>query len=279
MLLVAKWSSCSSPVQLAFEKKVAAERLAAAEKERKELVKTNHVLEASLKAEFEGRLAKALAEADRAFTEEREKLRYVVQVPSVMATILAQAGAGRKRKAYSLCGTCRVTIESEYKAKFSDTLAAIDSDARLMEELTAKNEELQQKLIQKQRELRDAEKDAKQLAAVNKQVRLCSKSPACAAGFKANLDGYRCRWKSYRCGSSRSKGTTTTWSRLATRSSRPSAPSSPTRPSGTECCSTRSSSWTRVCGVQLPPVTRARAPSGHVLGSRVRRDCVLLASP
>jgi uncharacterized protein YhaN len=67
-------------------------------------------------------------------------------------------------------GIRRLTIEGEYKAKFADTLTAIDADARLMEELTAKNEELQQKLIQKQRELRDAEKDAKQLAAVNKQM-------------------------------------------------------------------------------------------------------------
>jgi uncharacterized protein YktA (UPF0223 family) len=63
-------------LQLAFEKKVAGERLAAAEKERKELLKSKTGLEKALKEEFEGRLAKALAEADRAFAEEREKLRY-----------------------------------------------------------------------------------------------------------------------------------------------------------------------------------------------------------
>jgi hypothetical protein len=147
-------------VQLAFEKKVAGERLAAAEKERKELLKSKNGLEKALKEEFEGRLAKALAEADRAFAEEREKLRYG---RGVYCTRGSCATAHRFR-------IRRLTIEGEYKAKFADTLTAIDADARLMEELTAKNEELQQKLIQKQRELRDAEKDAKQLAAVNKQM-------------------------------------------------------------------------------------------------------------
>lgn len=73
-----------------------------------------------------------------------------------------------------LCSTphCRVTLEQEYKSKYSESLLAMNTDAKLLEELTAKNEELQDKLIAKQRELRDAEKDAKQLQVYMKQVRV-----------------------------------------------------------------------------------------------------------
>lgn len=65
---------------------------------------------------------------------------------------------------------CRITLKQEYDAKYKDSVAAMEKDTKLLEELTNKNEELQEKLITKQRELRDAEKDAKQLQALMKQV-------------------------------------------------------------------------------------------------------------
>lgn len=62
---------------------MAKERLAAAEKERNELLKTKSTLESSLKSEFESRLGKALEEADRAYKEEREQFRWAYMFDDV----------------------------------------------------------------------------------------------------------------------------------------------------------------------------------------------------
>mgnify|MGYP000975387524 CR=1 FL=1 len=61
--------------QLAFEKRMGNDRVGTVEREREELAKGKKALEQTLKAEYETRLTRALAEADRAYSDERDKFR------------------------------------------------------------------------------------------------------------------------------------------------------------------------------------------------------------
>lgn len=61
--------------QLAFEKRMGSDRVGTVEREREELAKSKKALEQTLKVEYETRLTRALAEADRAYNDERDKFR------------------------------------------------------------------------------------------------------------------------------------------------------------------------------------------------------------